>query len=341
MAKINTEVARPCFTPHTISTSAAIATSVYAADLDGDGDQDILSSSFNEDEITWYENDGLANPTFTEHVISTSANGALQVFAIDVNGDTYQDIISISFYDNKLAWYENDGLADPTFTAHTISTQVNDPRGVYALDIDGDGDIDIVVTSRRDDEISWFENDGSEGFTKHVISDTAESAFAIYADDLDGDGDQDIISISQLGGLLTLHENDGNQNFTQHVLDDNVPIGSPSSLYTIDIDQDGRLDILASANNEIVWYRNKLVVVNNGQLSMDENEIYVVDVATTDLEGDYEAGGLVYSLDGGEDAGLFSINATTGVLSFNAAPDFETPLDGIPCVTRDNVYGIV
>ena len=42
--------------PHTITTSADGAHSVYAVDVDGDGDIDVLSSSFNDDKIAWYEN---------------------------------------------------------------------------------------------------------------------------------------------------------------------------------------------------------------------------------------------------------------------------------------------
>ena len=51
------------FTASDIATSANGATSVFAADMDGDGDMDILSASNNDDTIAWYENDGAANPT--------------------------------------------------------------------------------------------------------------------------------------------------------------------------------------------------------------------------------------------------------------------------------------
>ena len=42
--------------------------SVKAGDIDGDGDIDLVSGSFNDDTIAWYENDGSANPTFTKAV---------------------------------------------------------------------------------------------------------------------------------------------------------------------------------------------------------------------------------------------------------------------------------
>ena len=62
------------FTESAISTSANGAYSVHAADVDGDGDMDVLSASYEDGKIAWYENDG--SESFTEHAISTSANGA-------------------------------------------------------------------------------------------------------------------------------------------------------------------------------------------------------------------------------------------------------------------------
>ena len=67
-------VGQPTFTKHTISTSAYAAYVVYPADIDGDGDMDVLSASGGDNTIAWYENDG--SESFTEHVITASADGA-------------------------------------------------------------------------------------------------------------------------------------------------------------------------------------------------------------------------------------------------------------------------
>ncbi len=69
------------FRPHTITISAFGARSVYAVDVDGDGDMDVLSASFTDHKIAWYENDG--NENFTSHTITTSAVGADWVYAIE------------------------------------------------------------------------------------------------------------------------------------------------------------------------------------------------------------------------------------------------------------------
>ncbi|WP_044223940.1 FG-GAP repeat domain-containing protein, partial [Phaeodactylibacter xiamenensis] len=65
--------ADPGFTSNTITTSADVAKSVYAMDLDGDGDADVLSTSLDDDKIAWYENDGSGN-FGAQQVITTSAD---------------------------------------------------------------------------------------------------------------------------------------------------------------------------------------------------------------------------------------------------------------------------
>ena len=77
------------------------------ADLDGDGDQDVLSASVGDDKIAWYENtDGLG--TFgPQQVITTSVAGAMAVYTADLDGDGDVDVLSASLGDNKVAWYEN------------------------------------------------------------------------------------------------------------------------------------------------------------------------------------------------------------------------------------------
>lgn len=61
-------------------------------------------------------------------------------------------------------------------------------------------------------------------------------------------------------------------------------------------------------------------------VSVAENQTAVTDVQTTD-DNDSEGAGLTYSLTGGADQALFTIDASIGVLSFLAAPDFEAPTD--------------
>ncbi|MCH7701998.1 MAG: VCBS repeat-containing protein, partial [Planctomycetes bacterium] len=152
----------PSFTERVISTTADQAFSVFATDMDGDGDTDVLSASCSDDKIAWYESDGGSPPTFTERVISTTAGCAVSVFATDVDGDGDTDVLSASETDDKIAWYESDGGSPPTFTERVISTTADSAFSVFATDVDGDGDTDVLSASWNDRKITWYAH-GCEG----------------------------------------------------------------------------------------------------------------------------------------------------------------------------------
>jgi hypothetical protein len=69
--------------------------------------------------------------------------------------------------------------------------------------------------------------------------------------------------------------------------------------------------------------------------SVDENQTTAIDVAATD-DTDGEGAGLTYTLTAGADQALFSVDAASGLVTFNAAPDFESPGDA----GADNVYDV-
>jgi len=94
-------------TQQIITTNAFAAHSVYSTDLDGDGDMDVLSASARDDKIAWYENtDGLGN-FGAQQIITTNALYAFSVYATDLDGDGDMDVLSASWLDDKIAWYEN------------------------------------------------------------------------------------------------------------------------------------------------------------------------------------------------------------------------------------------
>ena len=128
--------------------------------MDGDGDMDIVSASSYDDTIAWYENNGASDPSWTAADIATSAELATSVYVADIDGDGDMDIISSSQSDNTIAWYENNGASDPSFTAADIATDKDGAMSVFAADMDGDGDMDIVSASANDDTIAWYENTG-------------------------------------------------------------------------------------------------------------------------------------------------------------------------------------
>ena len=160
-----------------IDNNFSAARSVYAADVDGDGDMDVLGAALTADEIVWYENDGSEN--FTERIINSTFDGAMEVEAVDIDGDGDIDVLGAAYNANDIAWWENDG-ADPIgWTKHTIDNAFWAIHEVRAVDIDGDGDMDVLGAARYDDEIAWYENDGADpiGWPKRSIDAFVTSAF--------------------------------------------------------------------------------------------------------------------------------------------------------------------
>jgi len=90
-----------------------------------------------------------------------------------------------------------------------VQSETNGPKSVYAADLDGDGDLDVLSASSRDDEIAWYANDGTGQFGfQRVITTEADRAQSVYAADLDGDGDMDVLSASQDDDKIAWYENE-------------------------------------------------------------------------------------------------------------------------------------
>ncbi len=135
------------------------ASSVFASDLDGDGDQDVISTSVYDDKLAWYENDG--NGEFSiQQVISSELGTASSLLVLDLDGDGDNDILLVNsnpgFWGIKqINWYLNDGsgsFSDPQ--SISLYTEIN---SIYAADIDGDNDLDIL-SALEDENPVWFEN---------------------------------------------------------------------------------------------------------------------------------------------------------------------------------------
>ncbi|MCP4965325.1 MAG: BspA family leucine-rich repeat surface protein, partial [bacterium] len=264
-----------------ITTGASGAASVTTADVDGDGDMDVLSASFIDNKITWYENDG--SEVFITHTITTGASSAMSVTTADVDGDGDMDVLSASSTDNKIAWYENDGSQN--FTERVITTGANTAYSVTTADVDGDGDMDVLSASMSDNKIAWYENDGSESFTERVITTSAIGARFVTTTDVDGDGDLDVLSASQSDDRIAWYENDGSESFTTHTI--TTAANGAFSVTTADVDGDGDMDVLSASmdDDKIAWYEN------NGSEVFTERVITTgadgaVSVTTADVDGD-------------------------------------------------------
>jgi len=239
-----------------VDSGAMGARDVFAVDVDGDMDIDIVSASFDDDSITWYENDGMAEPSYTKNIVTVAADGAQSVYGADLDGDNDVDLLSASALGDAFVWYENNGEDDPTFTENILSDTADAAYFVRAADIDGDGDMDVLTASLLDDTVAWFENDGANepSFTERVVTTSLNAVESAYPADMNGDGHVDIVAV---GDRLLWFRNNGEQvpQFTQVYV---AMAHGLNPIYPADIDSDGDIDIISGAysDDNLDWYEN-------------------------------------------------------------------------------------
>jgi len=82
------------------------AHSVYSADMDNDGDMDILGAGYYEGEIDWFENLNGSGTSWGVHVVDTNFGGPESAYSEDINGDGILDVIGAARYLGEIAWWE-------------------------------------------------------------------------------------------------------------------------------------------------------------------------------------------------------------------------------------------
>ncbi|MFC2170594.1 FG-GAP-like repeat-containing protein [Calditrichota bacterium] len=147
-------------------------------------------------------------------------------------------------------------FAQITFTEHVITDNFDGAHSAWAADMDDDGDIDIIGTAQNVDELSWFENDGTQDFEEHVITNLFDVARYAIAADVDLDGDMDVVAVAWGASDVAWFENDGDQDFEEHTIAANF--GGASMICAVDMDGDDDIDVVGAASNadDITWWEN-------------------------------------------------------------------------------------
>jgi hypothetical protein len=142
----------------TYTTSTAIFVSVACGDVDRDGDEDLAVLDFATNRIALHANDGAA--TFGEpssHAIGTSTQPGGIVRLGDLDGDGWLDAAVAPFLSNPAVPVLL-GDREGGFGAPALYEAGYGPSAIGIVDLDGDLDLDLVVTNKDVDELSVLLN---------------------------------------------------------------------------------------------------------------------------------------------------------------------------------------
>src|SRR5690606_26803457 len=277
--------------------------------------------------VTGISADGIAFEAVADG-LATQAQSAFGTLNITANGAYVYELANNDTID---------AIAQGEVATDTFTYRVSDPDG-------GVSEAEIVVSI-------FGSNDRPTAIHDAVTTDE-ETAFAgdVFADngsgaDFDIDGDAFEVSTVEgkdanvgvefalrSGALLTLNA-DGTFDYDPNGAFEHLGVGQFSNDFfsygIADVHgEEGFASVTVTVNGV-----NDGVTVVTGALSADENQTAAGEVVVDDPDvNDTHS----FQITGGADGGLFSIDASTGVLAFDTAPDFENPgdLDG------DNVYEV-
>ena len=191
------------------------------------------------------------------------------------------------------------GLAQ-TFSKHTIDAGANNVTQTYAVDIDADGDMDVLAAYGGNNYIRLWKNNGDNPVTftlEGSVSNAFSLPFSVYAADVDGDGRLDVLGAAQNDSDIAWWKQNLDGTFTVQPLIDNN-FNAARSVYAADVDGDGDMDVLGAAltADDIAWYENdgsenftKRIINSTFDGAM---EVEAVDI---DGDGDIDVLGAAYN----------------------------------------------
>jgi hypothetical protein len=282
-----------------ISADAHTTRSLVLGDVDGDGDLDLIVGN-HEQANRLYLNNGTANPwngvsgsniTADSHVTWSVALG-------DVDGDGDLDLIVGNAGANRL--YLNNGTANPWNGVSGVDISADDhfTLAIALGDVDGDGDLDLIVGNLGQANRLYLNNGTANpwnGVSGSNITADAHNTFSVVLGDVDGDGDLDLI-VGNLGQANRLYFNNGTANPWNGVSGSNITADAHFtwSVALGDVDGDGNLDLVVGNEDQAnrLYLNNGTANPWNGvtgsNISADAHKTYAVALGDVDGDGDLD-----------------------------------------------------
>lgn len=233
-----------------VGARSSIITAAQFADMDQDGDVDILvcrngRQDETHDTLEWQPNDGSYH--FGPAVrIGLGPFDIRAVEAADLDGDGLKDVVSMGKEDDLIGWHRNDGAGgfDPF---EPLFNDMDRPLSFATGDMDGDNDVDILVgLSGNDRRVIWLRNDGNGSFElAPQLALLTSDVNRVRLFDIDEDGDVDAFSCSN-SGKVHQYLNMGAQGFDAPLEISNAGstnLGLAGDVGLADIDGDSVLDL--------------------------------------------------------------------------------------------------
>jgi len=244
---------------------AAAPEDAAIADVNGDGYPDIMVAA-ELSHLIYLENPGPnARNSYWNRLILPMTKGRgsyIRVFMADLDGDGTPEVIAPNkgaqrpgpedfAVSNPVSIFRVSGdPLEPDSWNEIVLGYYSVPQNSEPVDLDSDGDQDIVVGSRGENRLVFFENLGSDAleFREHAIgiNGTFMAGFNLEFTDLNGDGRLDIIGATPRGLSWIEQPARRGDAWNSHFIGTFEP-DSMTGMETADIDGDGDIDIIAGS----------------------------------------------------------------------------------------------